>query len=146
MELSERLPRRYNKSPNDIFCLVKHHLCDEELQQLPLLVYPGDEKQVSIRGWRTAMADRGHLYDLDGDQKSDLLELAGAFQQYPQYERAVRYYKSLGGVTARLRLDVQDLAFISAGGSPHPGLALANLPPREPRAIPHNLQVRFRRQ
>ncbi len=145
MELSERLPRRYHKSPNDIFCLVKHHLCDEDLQQLPLLVFPGDEKEVSKRCWRTAMADRGHLYDLDPDRKSDLLELSQAFAQYPQYERAVRYYRSLAGVTARLRLDVQDLGFISAGGNPNPGLALANLPPREPRAIPHNLQVRFRR-
>ena len=43
LELSQRLPRRYGQSAMDVFCLVKHDLCDTELAQRPLLVWPGDE-------------------------------------------------------------------------------------------------------
>ena len=40
-----RMPSWYEASPNDVFCLVKAFVSDNELSQPPLLVLPGSQKQ-----------------------------------------------------------------------------------------------------
>ena len=144
-ELSERLPRRYEKGPQDIFAIVKHHLCDSTLSQPPLLVLPQDEKQTSKRFWSNSVNDNGFESSIDTDRQADLLELSEAFGTYPNYERAVTYLKSLAGHGRRIRYEVNALPFVSSGGAQPPGLVCANALPRPQRLPPHQLHVRFHR-
>jgi len=145
MPLSERLPRRYSKNANDVFCLVKHHMCDEHLSQPALLVLPGDELTAVKRFWATSVHDSGLEVAIDPDRQKDLLDLAEAFAKYPNYERAVAYLKSLGGVGQRTKYPVNELRFLEAGGVHAPDLLCANVQERPPKQPPHQLQVRFHR-
>lgn len=40
-DAEERLPRRYAKSAQDVFVLVKAYVSDNDLAQKPLLAFPG---------------------------------------------------------------------------------------------------------
>lgn len=145
MDLSQRLPRRYSQSPEDVFALVRHHICDVDLSQPPLLMLPGCEKNLIRQFWKNAARHQGLLSTIDPERQRDLLELSQAFQQYPQYERAVHYYRSLAGAEHRTRLLTCPLSFLEMGGVHEPGLVCARLPPRVPKPKPHPLQVRFHR-
>lgn len=140
LQLSERLPRRYGHNSHDVFALVKHHICDTELSQPPLLVLPGDEKNKMRQFLRTMARHDGIL-----SRQEDLLEFSTALDHYPQFARASHYYKTLAGAEYRRRLPVQPLRFLEIGGIREQGLVCAQLPPRAPRAKPHPLQVRFHR-
>ena len=143
MELSERIPRRYQHGNNDVFCLVRHHLCDVELQQPALLILPGDEKPQFNRFWHDAHAHQGELTHVDPERAAELLEIAQVLNKYPQYERAVRYYESLADKIPRPRIPVHKFPFIAAGGNAQPAALDAQLPERNPRPAPHELRVRF---
>lgn len=145
MPLSERLPRRYSTGPNDIFCIVKHHMCDTDPCQPALLVLPGDEATKVKEFWSTSVGDTGLSPTLEPDRQKDLLELAETFATYPNFDRAVIYLKSLAGQGPRTRYPANDLPFLRSGGVYAPGLVCANLPPRGARGPPHHLQVRFHR-
>ncbi len=145
LELSQRLPRRYSQNPADVFALVKHNICDTELSQDPLLVLPGQEKAAIRRFWQSAANHPGILANIDDQRKDDLLEFANALSVYPQFTRAVEYYRGLAGQSSRTRLPPHRMEFLLAGGAHHESLVVANLPPREPRPKPHPLRVRFHR-
>ena len=144
LTLSERLPRRYTTNEDDIFCLVRHHMCDSELCQDPLLVSPGDEKGRIVQFWKNAVTHPGVLPQIDPERQADLLELSEGLARYPQYQRAVAYLRTLAGVEPRQRLHPQPLKFLAAGGRVSQGLVCA-VPPRPARPVPHNLRVRFHR-
>ncbi|CAK9011401.1 Uncharacterized protein SCF082_LOCUS11081 [Durusdinium trenchii] len=96
---SERLPRRYEHNASDVFCLLKQDLCDAELSQPALLVWPGDELARSRAFWQAATSHRGKHFDLDPDRARDLLELADVLDSYPQYARATAYMRGLTGLS-----------------------------------------------
>lgn len=143
---SERLPRRYAQSPNDVFALVKHNLCDTDLAQPALLVLPGDEKARMDAFWQTSVRHAGILAHLDPERAQDLLELSQALDVYPQFSRAAKYLRSLAGAEYRQRLPVQPLNFLARGGVEPQGLVCANLPPRQQQPDPHQLRVHFHRR
>lgn len=145
MDLSQRLPRRYSQDPNDVFAMVRHHMSDDELAQPPLLVLPGNEKAAIHTFFQNAARHPGVLSEIDDERKKDLLELSSAFEKYPQYSRAVQYYKSLAGVVPRNRVAVHRLTFLEIGGVEQPGLVCRRLPERVPKPKPHPLHVRFHR-
>lgn len=145
MNLSQRLPRRYEQNAADIFCLVKHQMCDQTLSQEPLLVLPGDEQGRMRAFLRDAARHEGNLYNIDPQRQADLLELSRAFEKYPQFSRAVHFYRTLAGVEHRKRIGVYPLTFLEVGGLQQPGLVCASLRPRDPKPKPHPLQVRFHR-
>lgn len=120
-------------------------MCDTEFSQDPILVLPGDAKQQIHQFWQGAAVHPGVLAEIDDQRKEDLMELATAFGVYPQFARAAEYYKSLAGQAYRPRHAPPPLGFILAGAVRQQGLVVANLPPREPRAKPHPLRVRFHR-
>ena len=141
----ERLPQRYQQSPADVFCLLKHSLADVELSQPALLVFPGAESDQAREFWRRAANHPGIQSDVDGDRARDLLELADVLETWPQYGRAVAFMRGLAGQTVRTRRDAWPLEFIEAGGAaPRIGLPQA-LPDRPERPIPHRMHVRFHR-
>lgn len=142
--LSERLPRRYEPNPLDIFALVKHNLCDHDLSQPALLCLPGDEKGRVDTFWKEALRHQGSLAHIDAERQAELVELAGALDLYPQFARASAYLRSLAGVEHRTRLPVQPLNFIAHGGVQQAGL-VCRLPLRQPLPNPHHLRVRFHR-
>ena len=142
--LSERLPRRYSANPSDVFCMVKHNLCDHGLSQPALLCLPGDEQAGIITFFKEAVRHQGILAEIDSDRRADLVELAGALDLYPQFARASAYLRSLAGIEPRTRLPVQPLNFIARGGIQQSGLVY-RLPPRQPLPNPHHLRVRFHR-
>ena len=144
LELQERLPRRYQQSDDDIFALVKHHMCDSALQQPPLLVAPGAERQRVQRFWKDAVRHPGELPTIDPERAENLLEFSEALSRYPQYSRATQYLRSLAGAGPRQRLPPQKLGFLALGGQVPQGLVCA-LQPRAARPDPHNLRVRFHR-
>ena len=140
----ERFPRRYTPNAADVFCLCKHDLCDDELSQPALLVWPGDEKSKVEEFWQSAAQHKGQHFNVDEERAKDLLELADALTLYPQYGRAIDYMKNLAGSKTQRRHDAFPLPWISSGGRPvNP--VVRELPPREARPIPHKLQVRFHR-
>ena len=143
--LSERLPRRYEHSPQDIFALVKQNMCDVELSQPALLVLPGAEKARMESFWQSAVRHSGVLSQIDPERQTDLLELSRALDLYPQFSRASAYMRGLGGAEPRCRLPVYPLSFIARGGAEPAGLVCAILPAREPQAKPHPLRARFHR-
>ena len=145
LPLSERLPRRYEPGPHDIFAIVKHHMCDEEPCQPALLVPPGDESNAVKRFWSQSVDHHGVEPSIEYDRKKDLLELADAFKQYPNFDRAISYLKALGGQGRRTRFEVHDLPFVRAGGTRPATLVCGNVTNRHERATPHPLQVRFHR-
>ena len=145
MPLSERLPRRYSKNPNDVFCIVKHHMSDDHPSQPALLVLPGDELTAVKRFWATSVRHTGEEFAIDPDRQKDLLDLAEAFAKYPNYDRAVAYLKSLGGIGQRTIYPVNEVRFLETGGVHAPDLPCANIQERPPREPPHQLQVRFHR-
>ena len=145
MPLSQRLTRRYEQSPNDVFAIVKHHMCDTEPCQPALLVLPGDESLRVKQFWSRSVEDAGIEPTLDPDRQKDIRELADAFAEYPNYPRGVTYMKSVGGIGPRTRYKAHDLPFLRSGGTQVPGLVCANVPPRNVRQPPHELHVRFHR-
>ena len=94
---------------------------------------------------RDAARHEGNLYNIDPQRQEDLLELSRAFEKYPQYSRAVHFYRTLAGVEHRKRIAVYPLTFLEVGGLQQPGLVCASLRPRDPKPKPHPLQVRFHR-
>ena len=145
MSLSQRLPRRYTQNADDIFCLIKHQLRDEELSQDALLVLPGDEKRRMGTFLRDIARHEGILSNIDPQRQQDLLELSDALAGYPQYSRAVHYYRTLAGVEYRKRVPVYPLTFLQTSGVQEQGLVCATLRPREATPKPHPLRVRFHR-
>ena len=139
----ERLPRRYQPNPADVFCLVKHNLCDATLSQPALLVWPGDELHQSRAFWSAAKDHPGEQSDLDPERAKDLLELAAVLETYPQYSRAVAFMRSLAG--PRPRKNASALEFIAAGGNAPRHDIPARLPDRPDRPDPYRMQVRFHR-
>lgn len=147
MALDERLPRRFRSGADtaeDIFCMVKHHLADEELAQPPLLVFPASERTQVDRFWATAMHHPCQLSQIDPDRANDLIIFSDALAKYPQYDRAVQFYRTLGGRGHRHRYAAHRFPFIEAGGQLSQGIALSSVPPRQSRPDPHRLNVRFR--
>lgn len=124
--------------------MVKHHMADHDLCQPALLVVPGDERERIRLFWKNSVSHKGELTTLDPDRAADLVELSEALSKYPQYGRAVQYLRSLAGVEPRQRWPAQALGFLATGGQVQQGLVCA-LPPRGPRALPHQLRVRFHR-
>lgn len=143
IETEERLPRRFAENTADIFALIKHQLPDEQLSQPALLIWPGDTTAEVKAFWRRACNHKGLNQTVDPERCQALQELADAFSAYPQYERCVRFYRQLATATWP-RVDAHPLDFIRLGSTPRQGLPVA-LPPREPRAQPHRLHVRFHR-
>ena len=145
MPLSERLPRRYEKGPNDVFAIVKHHMCDTEPCQPALLVLPGDEATRVQKFWDTCISHLGVEPTIDSERQEEFLELAEAFATYPNYDRAVQYLKSLGGQARRVRHGANALPFIESGRAHSAGLVCGAVPERRAKLEPHKLKVRFHR-
>ena len=145
MPLSERLPRRYEKRPNDVFAVVKHHMCDTEPCQPALLVLPGDEAITVQKFWDKSTSHRGVEPTIDPERQEEFLELAEAFEKYPNYERAVQYLKSLAGQVRRVRHAANDLPFVQSGRVHASGLVCGAVPDRIAKPEPHRLKVRFHR-
>lgn len=141
--LNERIPRRFAPSPSDVFALVKHQLCDQALAQPALLVWPGAMVAESETFWRAACAHSGNRFVLDPERAQNLKDLATALENYPQYARAVRFYR-LFADNLMPRVPPRQLEFIRVGGV-RTGVVVAALPPREQRPNPYELRVRFRR-
>ena len=145
VQRDERLPRRYTASPADVFCLVKHELCDEDLMQPALLVYPGDESAQTRAFWQTSVQHEGIRTEVDSERAEGLLDLCSALEKYPQYGRAIAYMRSLAGQGSRARFDACLLDFIAAGGQA-PNAIAGILPQRPARPDAHRLNVRFHRR
>ena len=141
----ERLPRRYNTAANDVFCLLKHDLCDDELAQPALLVWPGESSDRIQLFWQQAVNHTGVQSDLDPERARDLLELCESLEKWPQYSRAVHYYKGLTGEIPRARYNAPPLEFLVAGGQAPRLDIVRELPQREERPIPYRMNVRFHR-
>jgi len=123
-------------------------LCDQQLAQDALLVLPGDEKKRMGTFLRDIARHEGLLSNIDPQRQQDLVELSEALAGYPQYSRAVHYYRTLAGVEYReyrKRIPVYPLTFLQTTGVQEQGLVCATLPPREPKPKPHPLRVRFHR-
>lgn len=145
MPTQERLPRRYTARDNDIFALIKHPLCDDHLSQPALLIWPGDMTQEVQSFWRRAGAHAGDRAVLPDERADALKSLAQALENYPQYGRAIRFYRGLANGELP-KVDARPLDFINVGGVQAGRLAVAHaLPPRDPRPNPYELRVRFRR-
>ena len=143
MATSERMPRRHAPSPSDVFALVKHQLCDQGLAQPPLLVLPGDTVAQGNAFWRRACDHAGIRFALDPERAQNLRDLASALENYPQYARAIRFYR-LFADNMLPRVPPRQLEFLRAGGV-RGGVVVAALPPRQQRPEPYELRVRFRR-
>ena len=142
--MSERLPRRWQHGPGDIFALVKHQMCDQELSQPPLLVLPGCKQAEVAQFWQRAVRDPGLRKEVDPERAKDLKEFCEVLATYPQYDRAVHYLRGLAGLEPRPRFEAQALTFLRDGRREQPGLVLG-LPKRPKPQEPHALRVRFHR-
>lgn len=127
-----------------MFCLVKQEMCDQDLSQPALLVWPGAERDQVRQFWQSAAQSRGVKFDVDADRAADLLELADGLSSYPQYGRAITFLKGLAGQHGRPRYNAHPLRWIEAGGA-HANPLPRNLPPRPMREPAHPVQVRFHR-
>ena len=143
LELTDRIPRRYDRGPSDIFCLVKQNMCDDALMQPPLLVWPGDEHEKVQTFWQQMLDHKGVRADVDAERAQDLLELGEALAAYPQYQRACEYIEGLAGKRFRARHVAHHIGFIAAATRPVNQAGPLALPSRPERSDPHRLQVRF---
>ena len=91
----ERLPRRYTPCSNDVFALIKHQLSDQELSQPALLVWPGEMMPEVQAFWQQSLSHKGNRDEIPSERADALKALAAALQNYPQYGRAICFYKAL---------------------------------------------------
>ena len=145
MPREERLPRRYAANPSDVFAMVKHDLCDSNLSQPALLVWPGDERARTATFLQNGASHQGVYADVDEERASQLLELAEALKVYPQFGRAISYMKGLAGQHARTRRAAHPLNFLSSGGRAVMAPIDGALPARPDKPDPYKMKVRFHR-
>jgi len=140
----ERLPRRYTPCSNDVFALIKHQLSDQELSQPALLVWPGEMMPEVQAFWQQSLSHKGNRDEIPSERADALKALAAALQNYPQYGRAICFYKALANGQLP-KVDARPLDFFRAGGIQGGRLVVNALPPRDARPNPYELRVRFRR-
>ncbi|CAK9105067.1 Uncharacterized protein SCF082_LOCUS48992 [Durusdinium trenchii] len=145
VERDERLPRRYQPSATDVFCLIKQDLCNDALAQPAMLVWPGDTHNEVRTFWQNAVNHPGVQTDLDPERAADLLEFSEALEKYPQYGRAVYFLRQLTGEIARERHNALPIEFLAAGGHAPRHDIVRELPQREERPNPYRMNVRFHR-
>ena len=117
-EVTNKMPRRYAASPNDVFLLVKAYVSDTSLCQPPLLVWPGQqvaEAQEALRKLALNQVPGVAVY-LDDDRKTTLLEIATYLEKnYSNYGRGVVYLRQLAGTLAKPRQPAPRLQFLLTG-------------------------------
>eukprot|EP00438_Fugacium_kawagutii_P021764 Skav204659 [mRNA] locus=scaffold949:229596:231877:+ [translate_table: standard] len=102
VRLSDRLPRHLRSSDeatarDDLFCLVKHEMCDEGLSQEPLLVWPAAFYQQSKHFLKIANTTQNLLVpEFEDERRSDIRKLMVAMRRdFPHLQRASTWYQSL---------------------------------------------------
>ena len=154
LKLSERLPRALRApdeatARDDLFCLVKHEMCDEGLSQEPLLVWPAAFYQQSRHFLRTANTTKTLVApEFDPERKVDLAKIMEAMRRdFPHLNRAAAWYKSL--IERKPEDDLGPYTHLSfLDNVPDERLSVHDFkfaPPR-PVLMPHRLEVVFHRR
>ena len=164
---SQRLPSWYERSPSDVFALVKAFVSDCELSQAPLLVMPGCKVDDMMNAYAklskpTAPCSSsvplsiiiiimrsGLSRGLDpgvSDERAEVLqELAEYLQEnYLQYGRGAQYLLQLSGKIAMKRSLPNKLEWILKGPAPGSQRGHASLQDPAPHVI-RQLRVKFHR-
>ena len=113
-----RLPRRYDPSPSDVFCLIKAFVSDDSLCQPPFICFPGCMVHVAQEAMNKVARNQvpGVAVCLDSDRKAVLCEIASYLEQnYTQYARGVLYLRQLAGTVARSRTPAPQLPWLLQG-------------------------------
>ena len=100
-------------SDDDIFAFLKLNLCDDDLSQPPLLVWPASSASASREALATARGQRGFRNAIDHERAEGLRRLAEALRNYPQYERGAAYLEQVAGVRNRPLVGLHAVDFLA---------------------------------